>query len=468
MDELPLPYDIAAERGILGSCLLDRETILAVRGLVGVADFYLEKHALIYTACLDCFDDKVPPDLITVATRLRARGQLELIGGGGFLGDLTSDTPTAMHAQHYARIVAKSARSRRLIEHFGNAMARAYENKPDEAVEEAAQRLDLERHARASGEDWHGQMVDAVDVHAKNFPLRPFIIQDVLPVGVTILHALPKKRKSWLAKDFCFSVAAGGKAMGFLQAEKGEALYLNLEMDEELMNERLKVMYPNEPPPRGVKIFYEWPRMDCGFFDRLENYVTARPYTKLIVVDTMVRVFPDEAMAREGYRLDARMLEQFTKFNANRGLAIVLIHHSRKGGNGGSGNDPVLGALGSVGLSGSVDGLLQLEVDENDTAKGRLLKSGRRIKNDSPMPLKWDVQIGRWIANPRANELTPERRAVLRVVEERGPITPAKIAVVLNRPQPSIRRMCQDMQMAGQLINMQGAYDLPCDESQIA
>jgi hypothetical protein len=182
----------------------------------------------------------------------------------------------------------------------------------------------------------------------------------------------------------------------------------------------------------------------------------------------MVRVFPDEAMAREGYRLDARMLEQFTKFNANRGLAIVLIHHSRKGGNGGSGNDPVLGALGSVGLSGSVDGLLQLEVDENDTAKGRLLKSGRRIKNDSPMPLKWDVQIGRWVANPRANELTPERRAVLRVVEERGPITPAKIAVLIDRPAPTIRRVCQEMHAAGQLINMQGAYDMPCDESQIA
>jgi hypothetical protein len=468
MQDLPVPYDITAERAVLGSCLLDREAIIGVRGLVGEADFFLEKHAQIYAVCLDCFDDKIPPDMITVASRLKSRGQLEMIGGVGFLQELTEETPTAMHAPHYARIVAKAARSRRLIEHFGHAMARAYENRPDEAVEEAALRLDLERTTRASGEDWQGQMVDAVDVHAKHFTPRAFIIEEILPVGVTILHALPKKRKSWLAKDLCFAVAGGGKAMGYLQAEKGEALYLNLEMDEELMNERLKVMFPNEPPPRGVKIFYEWPRMDCGFFDRLENYVNARPYTKLVVIDTMVRVFPDEAMAREGYRLDARMLEQFTKFNANRGLAIVLIHHSRKGGNGGGGNDPVLGALGSVGLSGSVDGLLQLEISETDTTQGRLLRSGRRVKNDTPMALKWDVQIGRFIVNQKTNKITPERQALLRVVEKRGPITPAKIAVLLDMPAPTVRRMCQEMHASGQLINMQGAYDMPCDESQIA
>lgn len=466
MEERSVPFDINAERAVLSSCLLEREAIIVVRNLVASSDFYLEKHGLVYDAMLDCLADRVPPDPVTVGDRLRARGVQELVGGASFLLDLLGEMSTAVHVAHYAHIVAKAARSRRLIEHFGQAMARAYMNQPDEALQEAAQRLDVERLARASDEDWQAKMVDGADIHAKHFPPRPFVVQDILPVGVTILHALPKKRKSWLAKDFCFAVAGGGKAMGFLQAEKGEALYMNLEMDEELLNERLKVMFPNEPPPRGVKIFYEWPRLDGGFFDRLENYVTARPYTRLIVVDTMVRVFPDEALAREGYRLDARMIEQFTRFNANRGLSIVLIHHSRKGGNGG-GNDPVLGALGSVGISGSVDGLLQLEIDDADTTKGRLLRSGRRIKDDTPLPLKWDVQIGRFIVS-KAKKLSPEKQALLRVVAERGPITPAKIAVVLDMPAPTVRRICQEMQASNQLISMQGCYALPYDESQVA
>lgn len=465
--ERPVPFDLAAERAVLGACLLDREVIIGVRGLVASADFYLEKHAQIYDACLGCFDDKVPPDLVTVANRLKAREQLDQVGGLLALGELQDAAPVSAHAPHYARIVAKTARQRRYIEHFAQLAADAYDRDPDELEEEARQRLELERKAAALGDDWQGQMVDGVEIWKKQYTPRPWIIEGVLPVGVAILHALPKKRKSWLAKDFCYAVAGGGKAMGHLQADKGEALYLNLEMDEELLNERLKVMFPDGPPHRGVKFFYEWPRMDQGFFTRLENYITARPYTKLVVVDTMVRIFPDDAMGREGYRLDARMLEQFTKFNANRGLGIVLIHHSRKGGAGGGGNDPVLGALGSVGLSGSVDGLLQLDVDENDTTKGRLLRSGRRIKDDSPLGLKWDVQIGRWVVIPKVNDLKPAHKALLQVIEKRGPITPAKIAVVMDMPPPTIRRMCQELHQIGRLVNMQGAYALP-DEPQFA
>jgi hypothetical protein len=235
-------------------------------------------------------------------------------------------------------------------------------------------------------------------------------------------------------------------------------------MDEELGNERLKVLYPNERPPEGVKFVYQWPTIEGGaFFRRLDSYLQARPYTRMVVVDTLVRVFPEET--RDGYRQDAKLIDPFVKFTRGRGITILLIYHSRK--LGGSG-DPILGASGSTGITGSVDSVLELRNDEDEPSKGMLLRRGRRLKDDSKLPLKWDVQLGSWAINLQAGTITPERRAVLGVIEERGPITPAKIAVVLNRPAPSIRRICGEMLAAGQLISMQGAYDLPYDESQIA
>ncbi len=228
-----------------------------------------------------------------------------------------------------------------------------------------------------------------------------------------------------------YAVAGGGKALGQLQAQRGEVLYIDLEMDEELENERLKVIFPNTTPPEGVKFVFQWPTIEGGaFFNRLDNYLRARPYTRLVVVDTLVRVFPDET--REGYRQDAKLIDPFVQFCKGRGLGILMIYHSRK--LGGSG-DPILGASGSTGITGSVDTVLELRNDENEPSKGMLLRRGRRLKDDSKLPLKWDAQLGSWAVNLRAGEITPERRAVLRVVEERGPITPAKIAVVLRSPR---------------------------------
>lgn len=461
MSEPAIPFDIAAERAVLGACLLDRDAILSVRNQVAVSDFYLEKNAYVYEAFLDCLADKVPPDMVTVSDRLKRKDRFDLIGGVYFLSELQEDVPTSVHADHYARIVARAAKSRRLIQLGAEIAAKGYSNNPDLAFEEAEQLLSLERKASAMADDWQGQMHDGRDIWRKPYTPRPFVIEEILPVGVTLLHALPKKRKSWLAKNMCYAVAGGGKALGQLQAQQGEALYLNLEMDEELLIERLRVMYPNGEPPPGVKFFYEWPNLDNGFFSRLENYVTARPWTRLIVVDTLVRVLPDDAFNREGYRLDARLIEPFTKFNANRGLAILLIHHSRKVGGG---NDPILGASGSTGLTGSVDSVLELQVNDEETAKGKLTRGGRRIKNDKPLPLKWDVQIGSWAINTKFGVITPERQAVIDILQEHGPLTPQRIAALVDRPPPSVRRLCQDMHQCGQLMNMQGLYAVPeCD-----
>src|SRR5687768_2662889 len=157
--ELDLPRNIDAEKAVLGSCLLDREAIIGVRNLVAVEDFSLERHALIYAVCLSCLEDKVPPDMITVADRLRDRDELELVGGMGYLAELSTAAPTSVHAPFYAQAVARAARQRRLIEQFAELSAAAYRGDPDKLLEEAGLRLELERRAAAFGDDWQGAMV---------------------------------------------------------------------------------------------------------------------------------------------------------------------------------------------------------------------------------------------------------------------------------------------------------------------
>ncbi len=102
-----------------------------VRNLVGSDEFYLEKHAMVYEAILACLEERQPPDPITVAAQLRQSGRLELVGGMSFLAELTDNIPTAIHADHYARIVRRTARARRLIELGAQLTAAAYDESRD-------------------------------------------------------------------------------------------------------------------------------------------------------------------------------------------------------------------------------------------------------------------------------------------------------------------------------------------------
>jgi replicative DNA helicase len=129
MNERSVPYDLTAERSVLGAILLEREAILAVSDQLQPADFYLEKHAQVYTAMLACLARRVPPDLATVASELRRHEGLEPIGGLSFLGDLVAEVPTAVHVEYYAQAVVRAATLRRLIEAGGTISALGYDER---------------------------------------------------------------------------------------------------------------------------------------------------------------------------------------------------------------------------------------------------------------------------------------------------------------------------------------------------
>jgi replicative DNA helicase len=131
MSNRSVPADIAAERAVLGSVLLDREAILAVSDQIQPDDFYLEKHGQVFEAMLGCLAKRTPPDLTTVASELRRQDRLDLVGGLFFLGELVAEVPTAVHVEYYAKTVAHTATLRRLIEAGGKVSALGYDMQPD-------------------------------------------------------------------------------------------------------------------------------------------------------------------------------------------------------------------------------------------------------------------------------------------------------------------------------------------------
>ena len=114
LDRLP-PHDIIAEQSVIGSILLDGESITKISGFLIPEHFYREAHRHCYKICLDLFSNSESINQVTLSQALKARALLENIGGQELLNTCIDVTPTSVEIVSYAKIVEKSAIQRNLI-----------------------------------------------------------------------------------------------------------------------------------------------------------------------------------------------------------------------------------------------------------------------------------------------------------------------------------------------------------------
>ncbi|MBF0412456.1 MAG: replicative DNA helicase [Desulfamplus sp.] len=114
LDKIP-PNDIYAEESLLSAILIDNDTILEVLEILKPEDFYKKAHERIFKAVIDLFSKDHPADLVTVATRLKEKDELDEIGGAAFLSSIADAAPVAVNAVHYAKIIKGKSTLRALI-----------------------------------------------------------------------------------------------------------------------------------------------------------------------------------------------------------------------------------------------------------------------------------------------------------------------------------------------------------------
>lgn len=109
------PHSIEAEQSVLGGLMLDNEAWDKVSERVSEQDFYLRAHRIIFSAMFRLAESGKPLDVITVSQILETNQELEDVGGFGYLGEITRNTPSAANIQAYADIVRERAVVRDMI-----------------------------------------------------------------------------------------------------------------------------------------------------------------------------------------------------------------------------------------------------------------------------------------------------------------------------------------------------------------
>lgn len=111
----PAPNCVEAEEALLGSILLNPESMDDLAGRIKADDFFIVKHAWIWEAMLRLREQDVDIDYVTIIEELRARGRLEEIGGAAYITHLINHTPSTLYAGAYAELVDRAAYRRAAI-----------------------------------------------------------------------------------------------------------------------------------------------------------------------------------------------------------------------------------------------------------------------------------------------------------------------------------------------------------------
>ena len=113
--ETILPYNLLAEKLVLGSILTIPESILVVSEKLPIEAFYLQNHQIIYKALLILYAEGRTIDYINLITWIQDNGFLTKIGGAHVLLDLLNQINKASNLEEYIALIYEKYLRRSLI-----------------------------------------------------------------------------------------------------------------------------------------------------------------------------------------------------------------------------------------------------------------------------------------------------------------------------------------------------------------
>ncbi len=230
------PHSNEAERGVLGSILLDaasdsRVLDLCTENGIVPESFFTPANRLLYETLVEMSHAALTIDPLTLNERLHALNRLDVIGGTAYIQALIDETPTAAHAEYYINIVRQKHLLRAVINCSRDAERRCF----DEAVsadlilgEVEQQFLGIADRREGTGLTWPQAINNTMGHIDRLFSLGPGAIAG-LPTGLAnldrklkglrngemiVLAARPSMGKTSLAMNIAECVAIGKDIYG--------------------------------------------------------------------------------------------------------------------------------------------------------------------------------------------------------------------------------------------------------------
>lgn len=226
--------------------------------------------------------------------------------------------------------------------------------------------------------------------------LRPieWIVDGMIPVGLSVLGAPPKSYKSYMMLGLCAAVAEGLPFLG-RDTHKHAALYLDLESTQRRPQARLRQILGYEAK-KPEKLYIStsdsgWARVGAGFEEQLTEVIQSNPEIKLVVIDVLSYVRPEGNARAKEYDRDYAAMMPLKKLADRLDIAIICVTHTTKMIND---SDAFANITGSQAVTGACDSQMVI-IKKRGEDEGRLVVTGRDAEY-MDMAVRFDRVCMRW------------------------------------------------------------------------
>jgi hypothetical protein len=306
---------------------------------------------------------------------------------------------------------------------------------------------------------WRSRVFTAASLQIKTFPPLPWAVPGVLPQGAALLCGPPKIGKSRLILQLACAVAYGGVALSHTEVAQGGVLVLALEDGARRLQERLGAFLYGEkdPWPDALVMVNEWPTLDQGGAEELDEYLTEHPETRLVIVDVLQMIRPPTSGKHTAYAADYTAMRMLKAIADRHDVTVLVVHHSRKM----DANDPVDLVSGTNGLAGAVDSVLILQREPNGSDATLYLR-GRDVE-EAQFSLAYDRGRGAWnvVGEARAQPLSETRENIIVALENAWPkpMSPKDVVVATGLGENVVSQRLHHLEQAGRIRRVQrGQY----------
>ena len=292
------------------------------------------------------------------------------------------------------------------------------------------------------------------DLSKKDIPDIKYIVQGLLPQGVTLLSGDPKVGKSWLAMQMAVGVANGTQILGFFDVTDGASvLHLALEDSEGLFKGRLQKLVDDSSCPGNAYFINSWPTFPKGLSD-LRAYLEEREGVGLVVIDCLESIRDPKTGNATLFSYDYGALKDLRGLAAEFSVAILVIHHTRKMAS----DNPLHKVSGSQGLTAAADQVMVLE--KNGNGRARLTVTGRAIREETHN-LSFDADSCTWTFISPDEATRPAQSRIKKLMKtHQGRFMGAKeISKELDMGYNNVRALLSTMLKNGSIVKVaKGKY----------
>ena len=217
--------------------------------------------------------------------------------------------------------------------------------------------------------------VDAETLLSTPMSKTMFIVDGLIPQGVSVISGASKIGKSWLMLWLGLQISQGLPVWG-METKQCDVLYLSLEDTHRRIKDRLYNL--TDDAPRNLHFAVMCGLIGGGLEEQIIDFLNEHTDTKLVIIDTLQKVRDSKGSTGKAgmYGNDYDDISSIKRIADEYNIAIILVHHLRKLKDS---DDPFNEVSGSTGIIGAADTSFILKRKRTkDTAS--LLVSGRDVE----------------------------------------------------------------------------------------